>query len=325
MLRPSRGHVLSIPLIVALAVLSGGSCDDGDEGRRRSSNGAGAGSSSGTNGSGAGAGSPNATCGPCAAEQVCNARVGCAECADDGDCTDPMASVCILGTCAACAGNFDCALNQACQPTEHECALACSGDDDCDGDAPLCDLSRGGCVECLDASSCGGRPFCNGATGTCADCLSDAHCSVTEPACHLPTGTCVRCVHNEHCGAGFVCVENRCETECATDAACQGSNTPVCFAEGGYCVECNDASSCDGLDLPACSAERECVACTTDDHCLDATQPACATYNQCVPCTGDQHCTGAPGTPYCVDETCVACALDGDCLVGQTCNGGQCL
>lgn len=91
--------------------------------------------------------------------------------ADAGGCDVPSCETgpCIAGTCA------DCEPDPGCNEAFPVCP-SCRDDDSCGlGETQRCDVARGQCVECLDASHCGGdERFC--VAGDCEECRDDDDC-----------------------------------------------------------------------------------------------------------------------------------------------------
>lgn len=90
---------------------------------------------------------------------------------DAGSCDAPS---CETGPCIASSCD-DCEPDPGCNEAFPVCP-SCRDDDDCgQGESSLCDTTRGRCVECLQASHCGGyEPFC--IDGDCEECREDDDC-----------------------------------------------------------------------------------------------------------------------------------------------------
>lgn len=113
---------------------------------------------------GADAGCDGGTCGPMAMSD-------CGD-ADAGSCDD--APSCETGPCIGAACD-DCEPDPGCNATHPVCP-SCRNDGDCaQGETQRCDTAAGRCVECLNASQCGGyEPFC--IDGDCEECRDDDDC-----------------------------------------------------------------------------------------------------------------------------------------------------
>jgi hypothetical protein len=112
---------------------------------------------------GADAGCDGGTCEPMAMSD-CDA--------DAGSCDD--APSCETGPCIGAACD-DCEPDPGCNATHPVCP-SCRNDGDCaQGETQRCDTAAGRCVECLNASQCGGyEPFC--IDGDCEECRDDDDC-----------------------------------------------------------------------------------------------------------------------------------------------------
>jgi hypothetical protein len=88
---------------------------------------------------------------------------------------------------------------------DNRCETRCTGDAQCSGDTPKCNVTSGRCVECLGAAECAGKP--------------------ATPICDTSRGTCEECVTNAHCGDGGTpfCRDRKC-VECRNDNDCPGPN-----------------------------------------------------------------------------------------------------
>jgi hypothetical protein len=180
-------------------------------------------------------------CGGCAQDEICDPQLGCVECVGDGDCTAPT-PICVeqLGSCEECALDTDCPDMEKCHPAQHTCNPACLDNNDCGmGQADICDLPNGVCVECLTADDCGGE-LCD-AFGTCVECLTAADCPDGE-ICSIE-GHCEQCVVNGDCPMGNVCIDQECIAACATNDDC-GGDTPLCEPVSSQCVECVANTDC---------------------------------------------------------------------------------
>jgi hypothetical protein len=91
--------------------------------------------------------------------------------ADAGGCGAPS---CETGPCLAVTC-VDCEPDPGCNEAFPVCP-SCRSDGDCGlGETRRCDVARGRCVECLDATQCGGyEPYC--VNGDCEECRVDDDC-----------------------------------------------------------------------------------------------------------------------------------------------------
>ncbi len=173
----------------------------------------------------------------------------------------------------------------------------CAADADCAGGR--CGPA-GACVECLDASDCGGR-LC--VDGSCASCTADADCGGGR--CDAVTGACVGCLADADCTAPAICRDDgTCGNECASDADC--ADHPGTFCDLGGVNGAAPSFRCIEPQNPTCQADGDCAP---NEACLGG---------ECR-CASDAAC--APGEA-CVDNDCVpaaTCAADGDCPQGRVC------
>lgn len=90
---------------------------------------------------------------------------------DAGSCDAPL---CETGPCIAAACD-DCEPDPGCNEAFPICP-SCRNNNDCGkGEANICDLNRGRCVECLMHTQCGAyEPFC--IAGECEECRDDDDC-----------------------------------------------------------------------------------------------------------------------------------------------------
>lgn len=151
------------------------------------------------------------------------------------------------------------------------------------------------------------------------------------------------------CGAGYTCINGRCEPcifsdACGTDCVACQEPTPLCYE--GRCVKCRVTSDC---GEGAWCESQECVPCSDDDPlhcgnlcevcggqtpictdgrcvctsascgdlvCLDGRCSDCSTAEACGPT-----CEPCPiNLPICHQGACVECALDDDCGPGRWCD-----
>lgn len=230
---------------------------------------------------------------------VCDAAIGCVECAGDGDCgaTRPF---CIEGRCEACAQTSDCGTGMACYPADGTCHPACTSNASCtDPHAPLCNVDTGACVGCIQATDCPGeKPICDPANGQCAECASNGDCGASAPVCDLSDGECRECVVDGQCPDGGLCVEHHCKEICHGDSDC-GTAAPFC-APSGECVQCLVPKDCPAT-APFCNAKNHCSECNVNADCTNAALPVCFDGEQCVQCADKNDC---PSTMKCKDHVC---------------------
>ena len=88
------------------------------------------------------------------------------------------------------------------------------------------------------------------------------------------------------------------------------TESPVCDAATGACVECTAHTDCAALAAtPVCDAPNHaCVACNADADCAALSAPECdPAAHTCGPCTASTACDGRPGTTVCGGGACVEC------------------
>lgn len=209
---------------------------------------------------------------------------------------------------SSCLGDCDCAGGSLC--TSVGCAATCTASADCARgtvcSGGLCMSPRetatatGECLPC-PATPCPTGLEC--VVGVCRPPPPLPCDAVTNP-CTAPDvcvdGSCrppeLVCQFNAECGAGRVCVNQRCTTEC--DAARPCATGASC--DDGFCVEdppataCSEASPCgagliciDGACWTECSATAACGAgryCGPDGRCRfdDRPQPTCGEGRDCI-------------------------------------------
>jgi hypothetical protein len=81
--------------------------------------------------------------------------------------------------------------------------------------APICDTSRGVCVDCLSGDDCKGKslfgvPIELCRRGFCVQCEEEADCADSKRHCQTREGICMDCLKSEHCSAGLQCFNGRC-------------------------------------------------------------------------------------------------------------------
>lgn|GEM_PF-632827 len=279
--------------------------------------------------------------------------LGCtATCSVEADC--PAGSTCRDGLClgfvssgvrevasaidCSCVLNSDCADGLICR--ESECVAGCRTTDDCSG-ADVC--VDGMCVPTV-------TPDCSAT----APCTGGLEC--VEGECRAPSDT---CQFNSECGAGRVCINQECTTECdvsrpcPTGASCNGA---------GYCqvdprpidvcvvnADCDAGEVCrDGACYDACTLDAECGAgrycqegrCRVDTRPRPTCGPTrnCASGSVCLNGTCRIPCSTAPECAafdvqynFCLDSLCATtneatsdCAAQVDCSGTDSCIDGIC-
>ena len=81
--------------------------------------------------------------------------------------------------------------------------------------SPICDPSRGVCVDCLAGEDCKGKslfgvPIELCRRGFCVQCEVEADCADTKRHCQSREGICVDCLKNDQCPTGLQCFNGRC-------------------------------------------------------------------------------------------------------------------
>jgi hypothetical protein len=81
--------------------------------------------------------------------------------------------------------------------------------------SPICDPSRGVCVDCLAGEDCKGKslfgvPIELCRRGFCVQCEVEADCADTKRHCQSREGICVDCLKNDQCSTGLQCFNGRC-------------------------------------------------------------------------------------------------------------------
>ena len=135
-------------------------------------------------------------------------------------------------------------MGESCFPENHECQPSCTSNQDCTGDAPICD-ANGACVGCeTDADCPSGNPFCDATTKQCVECTSNADCGAASPVCDVQRGECEVCLVDAECNAGEVCNgDNQCQPAPESgghgEVLCQDG----CFdlsSDPAHCDDCNN-------------------------------------------------------------------------------------
>jgi hypothetical protein len=161
----------------------------------------------------------------CGSYMVCNAVLGCVECAGASDC--PLsAKECVAGACSECDPRADAgcpASDPVCFPQDGSCHRGCTAGEACPPSAPHCDEGTGRCVGCFGDVDCrsGSLRVCSDLTRQCVECTADAHCAPPFPRCDVKQSTCVACSSDADCGrANPVCdpATRRCRLPEAPDA-----------------------------------------------------------------------------------------------------------
>jgi hypothetical protein len=245
-------------------------------------------------------------------------------------CTNAGAASC--GTTGFCDGSGACDL----YPAGTQCAApSCPVGNATQTLARTCD----GAGTCRPATMQDCTPFaCNGAAcnSTChadADCVAPAICDPTTNLCGDKKRLGQLCSGDTDCLAGNFCVDGVC---CATSSCPSCQSCRVMNKEG----TCNNVPADDPEPHNLCVPQPPCGlngACDGLGAC-EVTSPlvSCGTTS----CTGSMakavgHCDGTAGTCVQVSASCgayqcgataclTACTADGDCIAGDTCQGGSC-
>ncbi len=170
-----------------------------------------------------------------------------------------MRSVLALAVCALAASGCGKQLNSAyCESALHQndpdchtgsifldasidAAIPCSGNDGCASHPmdPVCDTSRGVCVQCLQNAQCTPMtPVCDHGTDTCRGCVADSECPGMGPRC-LADGTCAEAselIYVDSAGAdeGTCTVTSPCNTITKGIAAAIASGKHLITATGSF-------------------------------------------------------------------------------------------
>jgi hypothetical protein len=195
----------------------------------------------------------------------------------------------------------------------------------CPPSLPVCDTSRGRCVECVSPADCGGAA-CDVSTGRCERCTVDADCADPAAArCDSTTGRCGPCLDSSDCAhiAGSRCSGGMCTT--GRLATCEMCTADEQCAEGSRCVA-----------MTFRGAPR------AGGYCLPIAAGSCSTRPFTILLRLRPSLSGAAPADYCgIDEsrtTCEAvrdvldgpsmCAVDVDCgvlgLDDALCRSGLC-
>lgn len=176
----------------------------------------------------------------------------------------------------------------------------------CPETRPLCDATRGECVECTrdDAAACGGF-LCDTRTGDCTDRFAGT------------ADLCAPCVADAECVDGASCVADpddgaaRCNWREDADPGPAGSCPDGARPFGAPL----DTTSVDGAAVRVCTLARSsCVAYL--DYLAAET---CAVADDCGLATGDARCVDAdPGAGESL-RCSVACVTAADCPSGVSC------
>ncbi len=286
----------------------------------------GLGGAGGAGGAGGGLALPECSENSVACPEECDAQLGCVQCLEDADCMGMAKTKCVGGSCEECAGGDDCGVMQACFPETHTCEDVCATDNDCNGDAPICDMTTGACVGCLSNTDCNnGDPLCAPLTQQCAECLSDGDCPIAKAHCD-PKNKCRECLVDADCDGGEVCQDDECQPPCTSNADCLDVDAPLCDVPNQTCVECLGANDCADPADPACGENNKCVECVTGADCQDVGASVCDVDQQeCVACVVNADCA-APGLGLCDNNDCVECIDNIDCtdLAAPNCVDSNC-
>ena len=274
-------------------------------------------------------------------------------CTGDTDCRAPYAK-CIDQKCAECTPSADdCPAGRHCLPS-NECAPGCKASADCEQispSAPLCNVARHQCVQCLGDDDCSGGKRCSPAGncvegcedgGTCATagttccggfCVDTSmdvlNCSACGNACSTANGVpaCTGSTCSWSCNPGYShCAQGNtgCETRTANDVEHCGTCTTNCNATvanasgigctGGGCtygVCTGTFADCDGQKGNGCE-------CACPAVCTSCAGGVCS-----IDCGKDRCKNGVtcppnmPCSVRCKDKD--SCQGDLVCPAGQTC------
>ena len=251
---------------------------------------------------------------------VCGSDGVCVECGASVDCLDVAKPICMRGTCSACLGDVQCAMNL---------------------DLPVC-AADGRCVECEIAAECPVEaPLC-GASGRCVECVTSSDCSGSAPACST-AGQCVSCTEVTDCTRDQFADEIR-GIICESALGQRGSSLTddgsleafVCAGDvDGFpglsfldAAIRNGTLQVDAATIAACRASM--LDLSAESACATAMRP---TLDDTAPCSLDAECRSgrcAAADRACGGE-CAAplvpggiCLRDGDCAVGSVCVSRYC-
>jgi len=227
----------------------------------------------------------------CMGTQVCDGMGECVECVGDGDCTDPLKSICDQNVCV----NTTCG-NMVKDPNET--------DKDCGGACAPCDDLK----ECLVPGDCQSG-VCTGMVCQVPTCTDDVPNGVeTDKDCGGNSG-CPKCAASKGCDANADCIGDQC-------TGMAGTCVPNCVD-----TEKNNAETdadCGGGTCGTCAVGKDCAG--SDANC--ATNAFCDAASKCADdlpngqmCAGVSQCVSG----LCVDGVCCNMACGGLC---QACNNG---
>ena len=206
----------------------------------------------------------------------------CVECQSPADCTN-QGETCdsVSGKCKpTCTDSTTCAQGDAnlCNTTRGVC-VRCIQDTDCGGGDPYCNPTRDRCVECRSKTDCGaGEPICLPGRGKCVECVGNGDCDSSSPFCDVEDNDCVQCLSKADCPNG-VCNKGKCESPCVDNTSCKG-DLSVCDTPSGQCVECLVKADCTEADKPHCETKtRKCVECVAPTDC--PADKTCNADNKC--------------------------------------------
>jgi hypothetical protein len=223
---------------------------------------------------------------------------GC-ECNADSQCASEYSisygglgqgEICVSGVCApGCNAATDCAVDSACDLTNHTCACsgpgcACVIDTQCNQDDEQREID------------CGTDGLCTTGCKSGYDCVANAACDLSQGF----IGTCVASCSSGLCG-------------CIFNSQCTGGDAGLgiaCLAQTGLCG-------------PGCATGDDCpsnAACDTDVNACDAGCGTASNYYRCA-CTSDTQCNGGMTGQgvVCYSGLC----FDG-CNSGADCPSGTC-
>jgi Cys-rich repeat protein len=141
----------------------------------------------------------------------------------------------------------------------------CTSKSDCSTD-PVCDTTRGVCVQCMTNADCATGHACN--ANKCVAlpvCKNNGDCP--SKLCDSANGVCIDCLVDSHCGGSNKrCVRNVCRPSCTSKADCSSLGM-VCDTSNSACVQC--------LVTTDCPASWYCLMSACVPDVCDATQSAC--------------------------------------------------
>jgi uncharacterized repeat protein (TIGR01451 family)/MYXO-CTERM domain-containing protein len=283
---------------------------------------------------------PTGACGQCSATEqarctgatpACNvASSTCVECVGNSTC-GAGAPICDTGAhvCVGCLLGSDCAgAAPVCDPAMKICR-GCGADNECGGATPACQPG-GSCGQCSasNGTACTvGAPVCEVTGGTCVTCVDGAQCGGNHPVCSQTLHVCQGCTADGQCGGATPACQasGACGTCSGTNATTCTGATPLCDTVNVVCVGCLTASDCSG-NAPVCDGgTRSCRGCAGSSDCSSAT-PVCVPSGACHECAAGNSGACAGARPLCDTATdhCVGCLAGSDCAGAKPiCDGGN--